>query len=282
MRTAALSLMAALAFVAPAFAQTAAKPAAAMDPRDWRPVDAENTLVLETTKGTAIIELYPDIAPGHVARIKELAKEGFYDGTNFHRVIDGFMAQGGDPKGDGTGGSTKPDLVAEFNYRRGTDVNFAKAVDRGGATFGYYKALPVMSQPDALIGKTRDGKVTAWGLHCPGVLSMARASEPNSANSQFFFMRDAYPSLDRNYTIWGKAIIGADVARKMKTGEPVVDPDKIVKARILVDIPAAERPQVVVQRGDGPSFQAALAAAMKVKGPAFSVCDIAPEGRQLR
>jgi len=85
--------------------------------------DAENTLVLETTKGTVKIEMRPDLAPGHVDRIKELAREGFYDGIVFHRVIDGFMAQCGCPNGTGTGGSSKPDLQAEFNaepHVRGT------------------------------------------------------------------------------------------------------------------------------------------------------------------
>ena len=85
--------------------------------------DAENTLILETTKGTVKIDLRPDLAPGHVARIKELAREGFYDGIIFHRVIEGFMAQGGCPNGTGMGGSSKPDLKAEFNsepHVRGT------------------------------------------------------------------------------------------------------------------------------------------------------------------
>ena len=85
--------------------------------------DAENTLILETTKGTVKIDLRPDLAPGHVARIKELAREGFYDGIIFHRVIEGFMAQGGCPNGTGMGASSKPDLKAEFNsepHVRGT------------------------------------------------------------------------------------------------------------------------------------------------------------------
>ena len=85
--------------------------------------DAENTLILETTKGTVKIALRPDLAPNHVARIKELAREGFYDGIVFHRVIDGFMAQCGCPQGTGMGGSSKPDLKAEFNaepHVRGT------------------------------------------------------------------------------------------------------------------------------------------------------------------
>lgn len=77
--------------------------------------DPENTLIMETSKGTVVIECLPDLAPGHVKHIKELAREGFYDGVVFHRVIDGFMAQGGDPTGTGTGGSSKPNLKAEFN-----------------------------------------------------------------------------------------------------------------------------------------------------------------------
>src|SRR3954466_15317693 len=128
--------------------------------------DPENTLILETTKGRVVIELRPDLAPGHVERIKTLAREGFYDGTPFHRVIEGFMAQGGDPTGTGTGGARDlPDLPAEFTDKH----RFVR-----------------------------------------GTGGMARSQSPNSANSQFFIMFAPAPSLDRNYTIWGRVIAGMD------------------------------------------------------------------------
>ena len=148
--------------------------------------DPENTLVLETTKGRVVIELRPDLAPGHVERIKTLARQGFYDGVPFHRVIEGFMAQTGDPTGTGAGGSDLPDLKAEFN-----------------------------AEP-----------------HVRGVCSMARTNAPNSANSQFFICFDDARFLDKQYTVWGKVIEGMENVDKIKRGEPVRDPDRIVKASV--------------------------------------------------
>jgi peptidylprolyl isomerase len=150
--------------------------------------DPENTMKLETTKGDVIIEMRPDLAPNHVARIKELVREGFYDGVVFHRVIDGFMAQTGCPQGTGTGGSGKK-LKAEFN-----------------------------AEP-----------------HVRGVVSMARAQNPDSGDSQFFIVFDDATFLDRQYTAWGKVISGMENVDKIKRGEPVRDPDKIVKATIAAD-----------------------------------------------
>ena len=151
--------------------------------------DPENTLVLETTKGKVVIELRPDLAPGHVERIKTLARKGFYDGIAFHRVIDGFMAQTGCPNGTGTGGSDLPDLKAEFN-----------------------------AEP-----------------HVRGVCSMARTSAPNSANSQFFIVFDDARFLDKQYTVWGKVTEGMDNVDKIKRGEPVREPDRIVSMKVAAD-----------------------------------------------
>ena len=152
--------------------------------------DLESTLYIDLPKGRVTIELRPDLAPGHVARIKELAREGFYDGTPFHRVIDGFMAQGGDPTGTGTGGSKKPNLKAEFS-----------------------------AEP-----------------HLRGVCSMARANDPNSANSQFFICFDDARFLDKKYTVWGKVTSGMELVDALKRGEPVRDPDRIVTMRVAADV----------------------------------------------
>jgi peptidylprolyl isomerase len=142
-------------------------------------------LILKTTKGDAVIELRPDLAPNHVARIKELAAKGFYDGIVFHRVIDGFMAQTGDPTGTGMGGSGKK-LKAEFSR-----------------------------EP-----------------HTRGVCSMARANDPDSADSQFFIVFDDARFLDNKYTVWGKVVSGMENIDKIKRGEPVKDPDKIVSLKL--------------------------------------------------
>ena len=151
--------------------------------------DPENTLVMETTKGRVVIQLRPDLAPGHVERLKTLARQGFYDGIVFHRVIDGFMAQVGCPHGTGTGGSDLPDLKAEFN-----------------------------AEP-----------------HVRGICSMARSQNPNSANSQFFIVFDDARFLDKQYTVWGKVTEGMENVDKIKRGEPVRDPDRIVSMKVAAD-----------------------------------------------
>ncbi len=148
--------------------------------------EADNTLTLETTKGDVTIKLRPDLAPNHVARIKQLVSEGFYDGVVFHRVIDGFMAQTGCPHGTGTGGSKYPNLTQEFN-----------------------------AEP-----------------HVRGTCSMARASHPDTANSQFFICFADAHFLDKKYTVWGEVTAGMENVDKIKRGEPAKDPDKIVKASL--------------------------------------------------
>ena len=156
--------------------------------------DPENTLVLQLKDGNVLIEMYPEHAPNHVARIKELVRQGFYDGLNFHRVIDGFMAQTGDPNGNGTGGSGK-NLKAEFN-------------------------------------KLHHGR---------GTVSMARANDPDSADSQFFICFDDAGFLDGQYTVWGKVISGMEFVDNIKRGDQkrngtVDDPDKIISMSVLADL----------------------------------------------
>jgi len=152
----------------------------------------ENTLVMELKDGTVIINMLPELAPNHVARIKELVRSGFYDGLLFHRVIDGFMAQTGDPRGDGTGGSGK-NLDAEFS-----------------------------DEP-----------------HVRGVLSMARAQDPNSADSQFFIVFEDSSWLDGQYTVWGRVKEGIEFVDLIKRGDgqngQVTNPDKIISMKILSD-----------------------------------------------
>lgn len=157
-------------------------------------LDPENTLLMDLEHGRVVIRLRPDLAPGHVARIKELTREGFYDGTVFHRVIEGFMAQGGDPTGTGMGGSKKPDLKAEFS--------------------------------DA--------------PHRRGVASMARAQNPDSANSQFFICLDDARFLDGQYTVWGEVVEGMEFVDMIQKGDPdrngkVTNPDHIVKMQVAAD-----------------------------------------------
>lgn len=148
--------------------------------------DAETLTLTLSTGGDVVIRLRSDLAPGHVERIAGLARDGFYDGVVFHRVIPGFMAQGGDPTGRGTGGSDQPDLKAEFN------------------------AAP----------------------HVRGTCSMARTSNPDSANSQFFICFDDAGFLDRQYTVWGQVESGMEHVDALPVGEPPASPGKIVKATV--------------------------------------------------
>ena len=154
--------------------------------------DPENILHMDLDPGRVVIEMRPDLAPRHVARIRELAREGFYDGLAFHRVIEGFMAQGGDPRGDGTGGSGR-NLPAEFN-----------------------------DEP-----------------HPRGACSMARAQDPNSADSQFFIVFDDATFLDGQYTVWGRVSEGMEHIDAIKRGAGpdgrVADPDRILRLRVAAD-----------------------------------------------
>ncbi len=156
--------------------------------------DIDNTLLIDLEYGEVVIKMRPDLAPKHVARIKELVRQKFYDGLTFHRVIGGFMAQGGDPNGNGTGGSgTK--IPAEFS-----------------------------NEP-----------------HVRGTVSMARSSDPNSADSQFFIVFKRSNWLDGQYTVWGKVIKGMEFVGKLKRGSHannglVNEPDRMLRVRIAADV----------------------------------------------
>lgn len=179
--------------------QQTAAPAVRPAPTPTPAAGDENVVLLELKDGIVEIEMLPNLAPTHVARIKELVNQKFYDGLKFHRVIEGFMVQTGDPLGNGTGGSGK-NINAEFS-----------------------------NEP-----------------HVRGIVSMARAQSPNSADSQFFIVTKDSTFLDRNYTAWGRVIKGMDLVDKIKKGDPnrngeVVSPDTIITMRMKSAAPAAAR-----------------------------------------
>lgn len=246
---------------------------------DWRTPDPDNLLVIDTNRGRIIVEMYPVIAPAHVAQIKTLAKRHFYDGQTFFRVIDEFMAQTGDPTNTGTGGSDLPNLKAEFLFKRRDTTPFVSATTiRGSLSAGFVGAMPVASQSEDLMAMTADGSVQAWALYCPGVAAMARAEDPDSANSQFFLMRAAYPALTQKYTAWGRVVLGQDVVNSIKPGEPVAAPqDQMVKVRLASDLPDAERPKVQVVDPASAYFRTMLSKTVNL--PGFSVCDVPIEAR---
>jgi len=232
--------------------------AAAAQAADWRPLDPENGLVIDTSKGRIIVELVPEVAPAHVARIKELARAGFYDGQLFHRVIGDFMAQTGDPTATGEGGSQLPDLKQEFLFKRSGSTPITVVARTGAFEVGYIKSLPVLTQSEDLMVMKADGAVDGFGLFCPGVAGMARAGSPDSANSQFFFMRQVNSNLDTKYTPWGKVVSGLEVVRSLQVGEPPAAPDKMTKVQVLADIPAAQRPSVELLDPKGAAFKALI------------------------
>jgi peptidylprolyl isomerase len=243
---------------------------------EWRPVPDENLLVIDTTRGRILVELTPEVAPLHVERIKLLARRGFYDGLSWHRVIDWFMAQTGDPLGSGEGQSPYPDLKAEFTFRRDPSMPFAEPT---GARIGFFQSLPVQTQPDSAFALTGDGKVHGWGLYCPGVAGMARDEGNDTANSQFFIMRQAYPALDKRYTIWGMTVAGLDVVRALRVGDGdngmvTTEPDRMTRVRVAADIAGAERPSVQVLATSSPRFRAMVDETRASRGADFSVCDV--------
>ena len=204
------SILAGLAVLAatPGFAQARKEPEVATTPKPLPtltkdvvmvapPIAPENTLLLDLSSGGRVsIQMRPDVAPKHVERIKTLVREKFYDGLTFHRVIEGFMAQGGDPTGTGQGASKLPDLKAEFND------------------------LP----------------------HVRGAAAMARATSPDSANSQFYLVLQPVLKLDRTYTVWGRVFAGMEYVDAIERGEPPANPSKILRASLGSDNVAPPAP----------------------------------------
>jgi peptidylprolyl isomerase len=183
-----LAILVAFAFVSPALAEPPKLPPG---------TDPANTLVIDTTKGQVIIKLRPDLAPKHAERLKQLARDGYYNNVPFHRVMDGFMAQTGDGQNfNGTGKSKYPNVPAEF-----TSTPFRR-----------------------------------------GIVGMARASDPNSANSQFFICFAEASSLNGQYTVVGEVVYGMPTVDKLKKAPPgsssgtVTDPDKMIKVQVASDM----------------------------------------------
>ena len=245
---------------------------------EWRTVPAANLLIIDTNRGRILLEMAPELAPLHVERIRLLARAGFFDGLTWHRVIDWFMAQTGDPLGSGEGQSPYPDLAAEFTFRRDASVAFTAVAAPAGALVGFVHSLPVQTQPDAAMALTGDGKVHGWGLYCPGVAGMARDEDNDTANSQFFLMRQAYPALDKRYTVWGTVVSGLDVVRALKSGADgtgmVTDPDRMTRVRVAADLPEVGRPVVRVLDTESAGFRTLAEQVRQARGADFSVCDI--------
>lgn len=242
-------------------------------PGDWRPVDPDNTLIIETTKGRVVVELRPEFAPQAVERIKLLTREGVYNGLQFHRVIDGFVAQTGNPNNRDGGTSAHPDLPPEFSFRIPPDIATI-AVERSDAREGFVGTTPFQAVSASEPGRPGDARLRGWGAYCPGVVGMGRQADPGTANSEIFFMRGPSRRLDHEYTVVGRVVAGQSAVVSVAVGEPPKVPDLMLKVRMLADIPQAERPKLQVMDTRSPAFQARVAALKQAKGAAFSVCDV--------
>ena len=249
---------------------------------DMRTPDPQDLLIIETNKGRVLVELNEVAAPAAVARVRELARQGVYNGRSFFRVLDNFMDQTGDPLDSGVGQSSLPNLPPEFTFKRGQDTPFTIVDRQGGLEEGMVGSLPVISQTMDLGLLTADHKVQAWGAFCAGVLGIARSDDPASGNSQFFLMRTnansadhATHALDKIYTPFGRVIAGQDVVDAIKIGEPVEAPqDKMLSVKVVADLPADQRPKVRIVDAKSAWSKAEVAREQALAGPDFTVCDV--------
>ena len=245
------------AAIAPAFAdQIEGKPSSAdileaTTSEDWRPLDPENTLYIELSTGRVVIALSPSLAPNHVAQVKRLAREGFYDGLSFYRVIDGFVAQGGDALGKR--GEQTP-LAAEFEDSVGKDFNFYKMKDEDGYAreVGFLGSLPVGHDP-----KTK----TAWHLHCAGAFAFGREDARDTASTEFYVTLQPQRYLDRNMSVFGRVVAGMEHLQALRRVSPPQEEgddlgETIIAMKVAADVPEAERTKLEILRSDRPAFDA--------------------------
>ena len=253
--------IAALLFAAPAQAA------------DWRQIDPANTLIIQTSKGEIVVEMRPEMAPEAVERVKLLAREGVYDGLLFHRVIENFVDQTGNPNNRDGGASRHPNLPPEFTFRLKPEDDAKIVVRSIDRVAGFLGATPIEAVSDLEAQRDRSGR-RAWGAYCAGVAGMGRQAAEDTANSEIFFMRAPSRRLDRDYTVWGRAVIGLDVIRAVAVGEPPSAPDRMIRVRVAADLPPAERPQIEVLDENGEAFAGLVAQTREAKGADFSICDI--------
>jgi peptidylprolyl isomerase len=252
----------------------------------WRDVDPENTLYIETDHGRVVIELTPEFAPNHVDRMKSLARERFYDFLVWHRVIEGFMAQGGGSRANPALRADLPPLNGEFTQRRGPELTISELQDRTvnpgqipqTAKAGFWNGFPAGTQTMALAGMTADGRVQSWLLHCEGAASAARTSDPNSAGSQFYVTRGHANHLNAVYTVWGRVRSGQDAINALRVGvmheDPGFSPDVIRAMRVAADVPVEERTTVQVIDTDSAAFAAYLDTLRDDSGALPDICEI--------
>ncbi|MEO1037994.1 MAG: peptidylprolyl isomerase [Pseudomonadota bacterium] len=254
----------------------------------WRDVDHDRLIKIVTEHGDVWVELAPEFAPNHVARMIELAREDFYDFRIWHRVIDGFMAQGGGQVGNANSNSDKDNLESEFTVMRTAEqisipeIQMRVANPRSApfnAPAGFWNGFQAGTQPVAQAAIRADGMVESWLLHCKGAAAAARTNDPNSANSQFYITRAEAPHLNAIYTVWGKVRVGQEAIDALAVGTVGQDmgfsPDFIEDMVLAADLAEGERPRLQVIDTNGPAFAAYLDALSAENGGALpDICTI--------
>lgn len=223
-------------------------------PEDWRALGPEETLYIELDRGRVIVALSPQLAQGHVAQIKALAREGFYDGLSFYRVIDGFVAQGGDVLEKREVKEAAKTLKAEFDEAMREDIRFSPLKDADGyaARVGFVDSLPA--------GVDADGE-RVWGLHCTGAIAMARDVGKDTAGTEFYITLQPQRYLDRNLTVFGQVVEGMEHLQALRRVAPAQSEDDdlgetILSVRVGADLPEAERASLEILRSGTETFDA--------------------------
>ena len=253
----------------------------------WRTVDPEDLIRITTTEGVVWVELADAFAPAHTARMRELARTDWFDYKVWHRVIDGFMAQGGGALDNpGVDAPTQP-LQGEFTIRRDPAALTVSELqermvnprgDRSRAQAGFWNGFPAGTQAAAAAPVMVDGRVASWLLHCDGAAAMARTADPNSGNGQFYIVRGEAEHLNAQYTVWGKVRSGLEAVYALNEGtlgETMgFRPSFIEDFEVGSDLPDSERPTIQVMDTGSESFAAYLDALRSPAGALPDICEI--------
>jgi peptidylprolyl isomerase len=247
----------------------------ALSAEAWRNLDPQAVLVIDTTKGRIIIEMRPDFAPNAVARIKLLAREHVYDGLLFHRVLDHYVDQTGNPDNHDGGASKYPNLQPEFKVSLKPSQIDSIASHGPSGLSGFVGTMPFAASYNPGDPSTW----RAWGAYCDGVVGMGREADPGSANSEVFLMRAPSRSLDHDYTAWGRVVFGLDVVRQIAVGEPPANPDRMLRVQVMADMRGAQRPRIQVVDTRSARFRQGVEDERRRRGADFSVCDVQVDAR---
>lgn len=252
----------------------------------WRTADQEDLVYIDTDHGLVIVEMAPEFAPNHVARMRSLVQERFYDFLVWHRVIDGFMAQGGGSRTNPGHAAEVEGLAAEFTVRRSGEPVVTELQDRvinpgalpQSAKAGFWDGFHAGTQTSALAAITGDGQVQSWLLHCRGAAAAARTSDPNSARSQFYITRGNAEHLNAQYTVWGRVRVGQAAIDAIAVGSAMDDPgfrpDNIRSMRTGDELPAEDQVTIQIADTDSAAFAAYLDTLRDTSGNLPDICDI--------